>query len=55
MDDTVTYGIELLVGLACIGLAVAAWPRGGWLRVAAGLFAVAGLAATVHAAIELVG
>jgi hypothetical protein len=42
--------IELLVGLACIGLAWPAWRRGGGMRVVAVLFAVAGIAAVAHAA-----
>jgi hypothetical protein len=46
---TVTYAIELLVGLACLGLAVPAWRHPGALRIASVVFAVAGTAAVVHA------
>ena len=51
---TVNHVLELLVGLACIGLAVPAWQRGGALRVVAAVFALGGLAAVVHAAIAFV-
>jgi len=49
MGRTLTYAIELLVGLACLGLAVPMWRHPGALRAASIAFAVAGLAATVHA------
>ncbi|MGZ8578758.1 MAG: hypothetical protein ACXWWX_04420, partial [Actinomycetota bacterium] len=29
VGETITYLIELLVGLACLGLAAVAWRRGG--------------------------
>jgi len=48
---TLTSVTELLVGLACLALALAVRAR---LPLAAVLLAVAGLAATVHAVIELV-
>jgi hypothetical protein len=51
---TVNHLLELLVGLACVGLAVAAWQWGGTLRVVAAVFALGGLAAVVHAAIAFV-
>ena len=53
MARTVTYLIELLVGLACFSLAVVSWRHRGVLRAAAVVFAVAGLAAVAHAALEL--
>jgi hypothetical protein len=48
---TVTSVIELLVGLACLGLGVVVWPRNRSLAVALG---VAGLAAVIHAVVDLV-
>jgi hypothetical protein len=51
--DTVTAIVELLVGLACLVLAVAIARRPGWIRVAAAVLALAGLAATVNAVIGL--
>jgi len=48
---TLTSVIELLVGLACLALAAAVRMR---LPVAALVLAAAGLAATVHAVVELV-
>ncbi|HUL84278.1 MAG TPA: hypothetical protein VLX89_02010 [Actinomycetota bacterium] len=54
MAGTVNHLLELLVGLACIGLAVPAWQRGGALRVVAAVFALGGLAAVAHAAIAFV-
>lgn len=53
MGRAVTYVTELLVGFACVGLAVVAWPRGGVLRIAAAAFAVAGAVAVGHAVLEL--
>ena len=53
MARTATYLIELLVGLACLGLAAASWRHRGVLRAAAVVFAVAGLAAVAHAVLEL--
>lgn len=47
----VTSVIELLVGLACLGLGAVVWPRNGFLAVALG---VAGLAAAIHAVVDLV-
>jgi hypothetical protein len=47
---TVTSVIELLVGLACLGLGAVVWPRNRFLAVALG---VAGLAAAIHATLEL--
>jgi hypothetical protein len=47
---TVTSVIELLVGLACLGLGAVVWPRNRLLAVALG---VAGLAAVAHTLIEL--
>ena len=51
MHDAVVYGIELAVGAACLVLASGAWRRD--LRGVATLFAGAGLAAAVHAVVEL--
>jgi len=48
---TVTSLIELLVGLACLGLAAAIRDR---MPVVAVILAVAGLAAVVHAIADLV-
>ena len=53
MGRTVTYVVELLVGLACLGLAFPAWRHPGALRVASVVFAVAGVAAVVHAVAAL--
>ena len=47
---TVTSVIELLVGLACLGMGAAIWPR---KRVVALILAAAGLTAAAHALIEL--
>jgi uncharacterized membrane protein YhfC len=48
---TVTSVIELLVGLACLGLGAVVWPRNRFIAVALG---VAGLAAVIHAVVDLV-
>lgn len=53
MGRTLTYAIELLVGLACLGLAVPMWRHPGALRAASAAFTVAGIAATVHAVTAL--
>jgi len=47
----VTDLIELAVGLGCLAGVPAAWRRG--MRWLAGLFAVAGLAAAVHAVVSM--
>lgn len=47
---TVTSVIELLVGLACLGMGAAIWSR---KRVLGVILAAAGLAAVAHALIEL--
>jgi hypothetical protein len=52
MSDVVTYGIEAAVGVCCILAAASAWRRSS-LRWLAAVFAVAGLAALVHAASRL--
>jgi len=54
MADAATYVVELLVGLGClVGAAVTIrQPRLRWLGV---VLAVAGLAATLHAVVELSG
>jgi hypothetical protein len=52
--DAATYVTEFLVGLVCLSLAVAMHPvsvPGRALRI---VLTVAGLAAVVHAAVELV-
>lgn len=54
MGRTVTYAIELLVGLACLALALPAWRRGGWMQAAGAVFGVAGVAAATHAIAQLV-
>ncbi|MGZ8618998.1 MAG: hypothetical protein ACXWYE_03765 [Actinomycetota bacterium] len=48
MSDTLTYAIELAVGLGCLAAAVGLWRRAS-LRALAVLFAVGGVAAAVHA------
>jgi hypothetical protein len=48
--STITSVIELLVGLACLGLAAAILTRTTVLAV---ILAAAGLAAFVHAVVEL--
>jgi hypothetical protein len=51
---TLTYAVELLVGLACLAGVVPLWRRaGGASRTAAAVLAVAGIAAVVHALVEL--
>jgi hypothetical protein len=52
--DAATYGTELLVGLACLVLAVAMRRRPGPVRAVQIAFAVAGIAAVAHAAAELI-
>jgi len=47
---TVTSVTELLVGLACLGLGALMWPRNRFVAVALG---VAGLAAMIHATVDL--
>jgi len=54
VGDTVTYAIELAVGLASLA-AAAGVRRTGRLTWLAGVLLVAGLAACVHAAVELLG
>jgi len=49
--STLTSVIELLVGLACLGLSAAVWSR---MTIVAVILAAAGLAAFVHAVIDLV-
>ncbi len=54
MGETITFIVELLVGLACLGLAIVASRRGGaraW--TVAVVVGAAGLAAIAHAAIRL--
>jgi hypothetical protein len=52
MSDLVTNLVELAVGLGCLAAGAGAWRRPGLAWLAA-LLVVAGLAATVHAAVEL--
>ena len=47
---TLTSVTELLVGLACLGLGAVVWPKNRLLAVALG---VAGLAAMIHATVDL--
>jgi hypothetical protein len=55
VGPTITYVTELLVGLACLGLALVAWQRQAILvRVVAFVLAMAGAVAIVHATIRLV-
>jgi hypothetical protein len=53
VSDAVTYAIELAVGLASLGAAVGVRRTGrlGWLAT---VLAVAGVAASIHAVVELV-
>jgi len=53
--NAATYLTELVVGLGCLGLAAASWAQGGRRRAIAVVFAVAGLAAVVHAVVSLLG
>jgi hypothetical protein len=53
MVRSVTYVVELLVGLACCGLGVVAWRHGRILRVGAVVFALAGVSAIAHAVLRL--
>jgi hypothetical protein len=48
VPDTLTYTIELAVGLGCLAAAVGLWRRAS-LRALAGLFAIGGVAAAAHA------
>jgi peptidoglycan/LPS O-acetylase OafA/YrhL len=52
MGQTLTYVTELLVGLGCLAAAVAT-TRGPRLRWLALVLGVAGVAAIVHAIVEL--
>ena len=52
MDETLTYGVELAVGLGCVAAAVPAL-RARRLRWLGALLLVAGCAAIVHAAFRL--
>jgi hypothetical protein len=52
--DAATYVTEMLVGLVCLGLAVAVDRRTGPVRALRVVLAVAGFAAVVHATVELV-
>jgi hypothetical protein len=54
MPTTITYAIELAVGLGCLAGVPAAW-RGGRTRWLAGILLVAGLAAVLHAVLALAG
>jgi len=48
---TVTSVIELLVGLACLGLGAVVWPR---TRFLATVLVIAGLIAAIHATVDLI-
>jgi hypothetical protein len=52
VSDALTYGIEAAVGVCCLVAAAGAWRRASlrWLGV---VFAIAGLAALLHAASRL--
>ncbi len=53
MPDALTSAIEAAVGATCLVAAVGTWTRPG-LRLLSIAFAVAGVAAVVHAAISFV-
>ncbi|HEY7478728.1 MAG TPA: hypothetical protein VIB62_10880 [Actinomycetota bacterium] len=54
MGATVTSLVELLVGAACVALAVAVWRHPGTaVRVSSVVLALAGLVAIGHAAMRL--
>jgi hypothetical protein len=53
MSEVATYGIEALVGIACLVAAHGVRRRAG-LRLAAALLALAGIAAATHAVLSLV-
>jgi hypothetical protein len=52
MSQHVSNVVELIIGAGCLGAAFATW-RLGSFRWLAGVFAVAGLAAAVHAVVSL--
>lgn len=54
MADFVTSSIELMVGIACLGMALPAWRRGAQLRWVGARLAMAGFAAAAHAVVALV-
>lgn len=53
MTRSLTYVIEFLVGIACLGLGAVAWRHDGVMRIAAAVFTVAGVSAVAHAVLEL--
>lgn len=55
MANAATSLTELVVGLGCLALAAVSWAQGGRRRAIAVVFAVAGLAAVMHAALSLLG
>lgn len=52
MRDLVTYGIEMVVGLACLAGGVGFWRKGS--RVIGAILLVLGAAAAIHAAVAVV-
>jgi hypothetical protein len=54
VSDTLTYVIEFAVGTASFGAGIAVW-RANAPRWLATVLCVAGIAACVHAAAELIG
>jgi hypothetical protein len=50
---TLTYLVELLVGLACLAGVVPLWRRAGAARIASAVLAAAGVAAVIHGVAEL--
>jgi hypothetical protein len=50
--ETVTYAVEIAVGLGCLAGVPWAW-RSGRFRWLAGVLMVAGLAAAIHGAVAL--
>ena len=51
VSSSLTYAVEIAVGLACLLAAPGAWRRAPWLG---GLLAVAGVAALGHGVLALV-
>ena len=51
MRDLVTYGVELVVGLACLAGGVGFWRKGS--RVIGAILLVLGATATIHAAVAV--
>ncbi|HVF08307.1 MAG TPA: hypothetical protein VNC60_07010 [Actinomycetota bacterium] len=52
--ETATWLVELGVGIACLALGAGAW-RAGRSRIVGAVLIVAGLAAAIHALVQLAG